>query len=87
MFHINEYNTSGNIGDKSEALHHYDAQNWVTGEEVALWKKTIDKLNMDYHPYKFRSYKLECQIQIVEKLALDKEPGPPPIDSIEQSCK
>lgn len=68
-------------------MHHYEAQNWVTDEEVDLWKKTIDKLDMQYHPYKFRSYKLECQIQIVEKLALDKEPGPPPSDLIEQSCK
>ncbi|GAB1868370.1 ATP-dependent DNA helicase 2 subunit 1 [Camponotus japonicus] len=86
-FYLSKIAYEGNIGDKSEALHHYDAQNWVTDEEVVLWKKTIDKLNMNYHPYKFRSYKLECQIQIVEKLALDKEPGPPPIDSIEQSFK
>ncbi|KMQ88870.1 atp-dependent dna helicase 2 subunit 1 [Lasius niger] len=86
-FYLSKIAYQGNIGDKSEALHHYDAQNWVTDEEVALWKKTINQLNMHYHPYKFRSYKLECQIQIVEKLALDKKPGPPPIDSIEQSYK
>lgn len=86
-FYLSKIAYEGNIGDKSEALHHYDTQNCVTDEEVALWKKTIDQLNMDYHPYKFRSYKLECQIQIVEKLALDKEPGPPPSDSIEQSFK
>jgi len=77
----------GNIGDKNEALKHYDTQNCVTDKEVALWKKAIDRLDMNYHPYMFRSYKLECQIQIVEKLALDKKPGPPPIDSIEQSCE
>lgn len=77
----------GNIEDKSEALLRYDMQNSVTDKEVALWEKTIDRLDMDYRPYNFRSYKLECQIQIVEKLALDKEPGPPPIDSIEKSCK
>lgn len=65
----------------------YDTQNSVTDKEVALWKKTIDRLDMNYHPYMFRSYKLECQIQIVEKLVLDKEPGPPPVDSIEQSCE
>ncbi|XP_072747337.1 X-ray repair cross-complementing protein 6 [Anoplolepis gracilipes] len=86
-FYLTKIAYEGNIGDKSEVLHHYDAQNWVTDEEVALWKKTIDRLNMAYHPSKYRSYKLECQIQIVEKLALDKEPGPPPSDSIELSFK
>ncbi|XP_011860011.1 PREDICTED: ATP-dependent DNA helicase 2 subunit 1-like [Vollenhovia emeryi] len=84
-FYLSKVAYQGNIGDKSEALIHYDTQNRVTDEQVALWKKTIDQLDMDYHPYKFKSYKLECQIQIVEKLALDKEPGPSPIDSIEQS--
>lgn len=68
-------------------LHHYKTQKKVTNKEVELWKKTIDQLNMSYHPYMFRSYKLECQIQIVEKLALDKKPGPPPNDTIEQSCE
>lgn len=90
-FYLSNIAYQGNIGDKSEALHHYDAQNWVTDEEVELWKKAIKELYMEYHPYKFRSYKLECQIQIVEKLALDKEPGPPPSDLIElsylESCK
>lgn len=85
---LNELNfTLGNIGDKSEALLHYDTQKNVSDKEVALWKKTIERLDMNYHPYMFKSYKLECQVQIVEKLALDKEPGPPPIDSIEQSCE
>lgn len=84
-FYLSKIAYQGNIGDKSEALHHYATQNWVTDEEVMLWRKTIDQLNMDYHPSMFRSYKLECQIQIVEKLALDKKPSPPPSDSIEQS--
>ncbi|KYM99854.1 X-ray repair cross-complementing protein 6 [Cyphomyrmex costatus] len=84
-FYLSKVAFQGNIGDKSEALLHYDMQKSVTDEEVLLWKETIDRLNMDYHPYNYRSYKLECQIQMVEKLALDKEPGPPPIDSIEKS--
>ncbi|XP_012059365.1 PREDICTED: ATP-dependent DNA helicase 2 subunit 1-like [Atta cephalotes] len=84
-FYLSKVAFQGNVGDKSEALLHYDTQNSVSDKEVALWKKTIDRLDMNYHPYNFRSYKLECQIQIVEKLALDKEPGPPPIDSIEKS--
>ncbi|KAG5305776.1 KU70 helicase, partial [Acromyrmex insinuator] len=84
-FYLSKVAFQGIIGDKSEALLHYDTQNSVSDKEVALWKKTIDRLDMNYHPYNFRSYKLECQIQIVEKLALDKEPGPPPIDSIEKS--
>jgi len=77
----------GNIGDKNEALHHYDTQNLVTNKEITLWKETIKQLDINYHPYIFKSYKLECQVQIVEKLALDKEPSLPPIDSIKQSCK
>ncbi|XP_018307420.1 ATP-dependent DNA helicase II subunit 1 isoform X1 [Mycetomoellerius zeteki] len=84
-FYLSKVAFQGNIEDKSEALLRYDMQNSVTDKEVALWEKTIDRLDMDYRPYNFRSYKLECQIQIVEKLALDKEPGPPPIDSIEKS--
>ncbi|TGZ47120.1 ATP-dependent DNA helicase 2 subunit 1 [Temnothorax longispinosus] len=64
-------------GNKSEALLHYDTQNCITDKQVALWKRAIDRLDVNYHM--FKSYKLECQIQIVEKLALDKELGPPPI--------
>ncbi|XP_011632091.1 X-ray repair cross-complementing protein 6-like isoform X1 [Pogonomyrmex barbatus] len=84
-FYLSKIAYQGNVGDKSEVLQHYDTQSFVTDEEVELWKKIINRLDMNFHPYMFRSYKLECQVQIVEKLALDKEPGPPPIDSIEQS--
>lgn len=82
-FYLSKIAYQGNIGDKSEALLYYE--NHVSDKEVKLWKKTIDRLDMNYHPSMFRSYKLECQIQIVERLALDKKPGPLPIDSIEQS--
>ncbi|XP_024869472.1 ATP-dependent DNA helicase II subunit 1-like [Temnothorax curvispinosus] len=84
-FYLSRIAFQGDIGDKSEALLHYDAQNCVTDKQVALWKKAIDRLDVNYHPYMFKSYKLECQIQMVEKYALDKEPGSPPIDIIEQS--
>ncbi|EZA50153.1 ATP-dependent DNA helicase 2 subunit [Ooceraea biroi] len=84
-FYLSQIAYQGNIGDKNEALHHYDTQNSVTDKEVALWKEAIKQLDMNYHPCMFKSYKLECQVQIVEKLALDEEPGTPPPDSIEQS--
>lgn len=88
IFLLDELNfILGDIGDKREALVHYDTQDCVTNKEVALWKKTIDRLDMNYHPYMIKSYKLERQIQIVEKLALDEEHGPPPINSIEKSCE
>lgn len=77
----------GDIGDKSSVLHLYDTQDSVTDKEVKLWEKTIDQLNINYHPHMFKSYKLECQIQMVERLALDKEPGEPPINIMEQSCE
>ncbi|XP_012216542.1 X-ray repair cross-complementing protein 6 isoform X2 [Linepithema humile] len=85
-FYLSKIAYQGTIGDKSKALYYYDTQNRVSDKEVKLWKKAINQLNIEnYHPYMFRSYNLECQIQIVEKLALDKKAGPPPIDSIEQS--
>lgn len=77
----------GNIGDKSEALKRYGTQNSGTRKEVAVWKQAIKQLGMNYHPYMFKSYKLDCQVQIVERLALDKEAGLPPVNSMEQSCK
>ncbi|XP_014477835.1 PREDICTED: ATP-dependent DNA helicase II subunit 1-like isoform X2 [Dinoponera quadriceps] len=84
-FYLSKVSFQGSIGDKSEVLDHYRTQQQVTNEEVELWKRTIDQLNMEYCPHKFKSYKLESQIQIVEKLALDKKPGPPPNNTIEQS--
>ncbi|XP_032682379.1 X-ray repair cross-complementing protein 5-like [Odontomachus brunneus] len=84
-FYLSKVSYQGSIGDKSDVLYHYETQNQVTNKEIELWKKAIDQLNMMYHPYMFRSYKLECQIQIVEKLALDKKHGPPPVDTIEES--
>ncbi|XP_011698610.1 PREDICTED: X-ray repair cross-complementing protein 5-like [Wasmannia auropunctata] len=88
-FYLSKIAFQGNIGDKSETLQQYafGTQNCVTGEQVDLWKETIDQLDRKYDPYMFRSYKLDCQIQIVERLALDKEPGPPPIDTIERSFR
>ncbi|TGZ47118.1 Uncharacterized protein DBV15_11704, partial [Temnothorax longispinosus] len=63
-FYLSRIAFQGDIGDKSEALLHYDAQNCITDKQVALWKKAIDRLDVNYHPYMFKSYKLECQIQI-----------------------
>lgn len=84
-FYLSKIVYEGAIGDKNEVLHHYNTQNRVKNEEVSLWKKVINQLNVNYHPSMYRSYNLECQVQVVEKLALDKEDGPPPIDSIQQS--
>ncbi|XP_011139036.1 ATP-dependent DNA helicase 2 subunit 1 [Harpegnathos saltator] len=84
-FYLSTVYYQGSIGDKSEVLHHYKTQNQVTNRETELWKRTIDRLSMNYDPYMYKCYKLECQIQMVEKLALDKKPGPLPDDSIKQS--
>ncbi|XP_020280066.1 X-ray repair cross-complementing protein 6-like [Pseudomyrmex gracilis] len=84
-FYLSKVAFQGDVGDKSSVLHLYDTQNSVTDKEVKLWEKTIDQLDINYHPHMFKSHKLECQIQMVERLALDKEPGEPPINTMEQS--
>ncbi|KAL0110343.1 hypothetical protein PUN28_013775 [Cardiocondyla obscurior] len=88
-FYLSKIAYQGNIGDKEEAMKCYKTQNNVSKglckKEVDLWKNTIDRLNINYHPYMFKSHKLECQIQTVEILAMDKEPKPPSINTVEQS--